>query len=98
MERNLLKFIWQNSRLKQVWLLIVIVASMPLYFLTLELPTQIVNGPIQGEDRFGKRQGQTQERLLGAGSRKPRALDRPVDDLRGQFQRQEIKRHRGDDD
>lgn len=49
MERNLLKFIWQNSRLKQVWLLIVIVASMPLYFLTLELPKQIVNGPIQGE-------------------------------------------------
>ncbi len=48
MERNLLKFIWKNSRLKQVWLLFVIVASMPFYFLSLELPKQIVNGPIQG--------------------------------------------------
>lgn len=48
LERNLLKFIWQNSRLKQTWLLVVIIASMPLYFLTLELPKQIVNGPIQG--------------------------------------------------
>lgn len=50
MERNLLKFIWQNSRLKQVWLLVVILASMPLYFVTLELPKQIVNGPIQGQN------------------------------------------------
>ena len=52
MERNLLKFIWKNSRLKQFWLLFVIVASMPLYFFSLELPKQIVNGPIQGRD-FG---------------------------------------------
>ncbi|QDZ00593.1 ABC transporter ATP-binding protein [Nitratireductor mangrovi] len=53
MERNLLKFIWQNSRLKQIWLLVVIIASMPLYFITLELPKQIVNGPIQGDGFSG---------------------------------------------
>lgn len=50
LERNLLKFIWKNSRLKQAWLLFVIIASMPFYFLSLELPKQIVNGPIQGEN------------------------------------------------
>jgi putative ABC transport system ATP-binding protein len=33
-----------------VWLLVVILASMPLYFVTLELPKQIVNGPIQGQN------------------------------------------------
>ncbi len=49
-ERNLLKFIWKNSRLKQAWLLVVILGSMPFYFLSLELPKQIVNGPIQGRD------------------------------------------------
>ncbi len=48
MEPNLLKYIWNNSRRDQIVVLIIILASMPTYFLSLELPKQIVNGPIQG--------------------------------------------------
>ncbi|MCF6322074.1 MAG: ABC transporter ATP-binding protein/permease, partial [Rhizobiaceae bacterium] len=48
MEPNLLKYIWNNSRREQIVVLIIILASMPTYFLSLELPKQIVNGPIQG--------------------------------------------------
>ncbi len=49
MERNLLKYIWMHSRGDQLWMLVVILASMPTYFLSLELPKRIVNGPIQGK-------------------------------------------------
>ncbi len=48
MERNLLKYVWKHSRPQQAWLFIVILASMPLYFMSLDLPKRIVNGPIQG--------------------------------------------------
>lgn len=48
MERNLLKYIWSHSRSDQLWMLCVILASMPTYFLSLELPKRIVNNPIQG--------------------------------------------------
>jgi len=48
MERNLLKYIWQHSRRDQLWMLVIILASMPTYFLSLELPKRIVNNPIQG--------------------------------------------------
>lgn len=48
MERNLLKYVWQHSRSDQLWMLFVILASMPTYFLSLELPKRIVNNPIQG--------------------------------------------------
>ncbi len=48
MEPNLLKYIWNNSKRDQIVALLIILASMPTYFLSLELPKQIVNGPIQG--------------------------------------------------
>lgn len=48
LERNLLKYIWTHSRPQQVWMFLVILASMPLYFMSLDLPKRIVNGPIQG--------------------------------------------------
>lgn len=48
MEPNLLRYVWMNSRRDQLWMLIVILASMPTYFLSLDLPKRIVNGPIQG--------------------------------------------------
>lgn len=47
-EPNLLKYIWRHSRSDQLWMLVVILASMPFYFMSLDLPKQIVNGPIQG--------------------------------------------------
>ena len=48
MEPNLLKYVWRHSRKDQLWMLVVILLSMPTYFLSLELPKRIVNGPIQG--------------------------------------------------
>jgi len=48
MEPNLLKYVWRHSRKEQIWMLIIILLSMPTYFLSLELPKRIVNGPIQG--------------------------------------------------
>lgn len=48
LEPNVLKYVWQHSRRDQLWMLVVILLSMPTYFLSLDLPKQIVNGPIQG--------------------------------------------------
>lgn len=49
MDANLFRYIWRHTRRAQIWILFVILASMPIYFLSLDLPKQIVNGPIQGE-------------------------------------------------
>lgn len=37
-----------HSRKDQLWMLVIILLSMPTYFLSLELPKRIVNNPIQG--------------------------------------------------
>ena len=49
MEKSLAKYIWSNTRLEQIWILLVVFASMVPYFLSFDLPKQIVNGPIQGK-------------------------------------------------
>ncbi len=48
MERKLLPYIWKHSRRQQVWIFIIVVISMPVYFMMLQLPKLVVNGPIQG--------------------------------------------------
>lgn len=48
MERNLLRYIWSHTRRQQLWILLVVAASMVPYFFALDLPKRIVNGPIQG--------------------------------------------------
>jgi len=48
MERNLLRYIWNHTRPQQIWVLLVVLGSMVPYFLSLDLPKQIINGPIQG--------------------------------------------------
>ncbi len=48
MESSLFKYVWQHTRRDQVWILIIVILSMPTYFLALDLPKQIVNGPVQG--------------------------------------------------
>ncbi len=48
LEKNLLKYVWKHSRPQQLWMFIVVVCSMPLYFMSLDLPKRIVNGPVQG--------------------------------------------------
>ncbi|RDJ06785.1 ABC transporter ATP-binding protein [Rhizobium grahamii] len=58
MEKSLARYIWSNTRLQQLWILGVVAVSMIPYFLSFDLPKQIVNGPIQGSGFEG--QGATQ--------------------------------------
>lgn len=43
------RYIWTHTRPQQVWILIVVLLSMIPYFMSFDLPKQIVNGPIQGQ-------------------------------------------------
>ncbi len=49
MEPNLAKYIWFHTWRQQAWILIVVAVSMVPYFMSFDLPKQIVNGPIQGK-------------------------------------------------
>ncbi|ASY65629.1 hypothetical protein SJ05684_b46470 (plasmid) [Sinorhizobium sojae CCBAU 05684] len=49
METRLSRYIWSHTRKQQLWILLVVALSMIPYFLSFDLPKQIVNGPIQGE-------------------------------------------------
>lgn len=49
MESRLISYIWRHTRLQQLWILIIVALSMIPYFMSFDLPKQIVNGPIQGE-------------------------------------------------
>lgn len=49
MEANLFKYIWQHSKKEQGLVLLLVLASLPFYFLSLQLPKLIVNQGIQGE-------------------------------------------------
>lgn len=49
MERNLFKYIWTYSKRQQIWILFIVVLSMPTYYLAFDIPKLIVNGPIQGK-------------------------------------------------
>jgi putative ABC transport system ATP-binding protein len=48
MEPSLFRYIWQHSRRDQTRILLVVLASLPFYFLSLDLPKAIVNNAIQG--------------------------------------------------
>jgi putative ABC transport system ATP-binding protein len=63
MEPNLFRYIWHHTKRAQLWLLCVVCLSLPFYFMTLELPKQIINGPIQGEGFFGPGDTQTVLRM-----------------------------------
>jgi putative ABC transport system ATP-binding protein len=49
MEKGLARYIWTHTNRQQLWILFIVFASMIPYFLSFDLPKQIVNGPIQGE-------------------------------------------------
>ncbi len=59
MEKSLARYIWSNTRLQQLWILTVVALSMIPYFLSFDLPKQIVNGPIQGSGFEGEGATQT---------------------------------------
>ncbi len=47
MQTSLFRYIWTQTRREQIWILCVILASMPFSYFMLDLPKYIVNGPIQ---------------------------------------------------
>ncbi|MDO9167100.1 MAG: hypothetical protein Q7U13_13420, partial [Rhodoferax sp.] len=49
MDPSIFKYIWRYSRQSQMVVLALVLASLPFYFLMLDLPRAIVNGPIQGK-------------------------------------------------
>jgi len=48
LDPNLFRYIWTYSRPQQIWILVIVLLSMPTYFLSLNIPKDIINGPIQG--------------------------------------------------
>ena len=59
MDRNLFKYIWRYSKQDQLFILMLVLGSLPFYFLSLSLPKQIINQGIQGEGYAGP--GSTQK-------------------------------------
>ena len=49
METRLSRYIWTHTRKQQLFILFVVAMSMIPYFMSFDLPKQIVNGPIQGK-------------------------------------------------
>lgn len=49
MDKSLFRYIWKHSRRDQIIVCLVVAASQPFYFMSLDLPRQIVNQAIQGE-------------------------------------------------
>ena len=49
MEPNIFRYVWKHTKMQQLWVLAIVLLSMPTYFFALDLPKRIVNGPIQGE-------------------------------------------------
>jgi putative ABC transport system ATP-binding protein len=48
LDSSLFRYVWRHSKSEQVFLLFVILASLPFYWISLEVPKQIVNDAIQG--------------------------------------------------
>lgn len=61
MEPNLFKYIWRHSRRDQLIILVLVLLSLPFYFVSLQLPKQIVNEGIEGTGFAGP--GSTQSFL-----------------------------------
>jgi putative ABC transport system ATP-binding protein len=49
MEPNIFKYVWRHSRADQIAILVLVLASLPFYYFSLNLPKQIVNQGIQGQ-------------------------------------------------
>lgn len=54
MEANLFKYVWRHSRREQLLIVLAVAISLPFYFLSLDLPKQIVNQGIQGDGFSGE--------------------------------------------
>ena len=49
LDESIFRYVWRHTRRQQMWLFLVLGISLPFYYLTLDLPKRIVNGPIQGD-------------------------------------------------
>jgi putative ABC transport system ATP-binding protein len=49
MEKSLPRYIWKHTWRQQAVILVIVALSMIPYFFSLDLPKQIINGPIQGD-------------------------------------------------
>lgn len=49
MDKSLFRYIWAHSKRDQLFICFVVLLSQPFYFISLDLPRQIVNQAIQGE-------------------------------------------------
>jgi putative ABC transport system ATP-binding protein len=47
-DQNIFRYTWRHTKPQQIWILLVVLVSMVPLFISLDLPKQIVNGPIQG--------------------------------------------------
>ncbi|MCP3056938.1 ABC transporter transmembrane domain-containing protein [Aurantimonas marianensis] len=54
LDESVFRYVWRHTRRQQLWLFFVLLISLPFYYLTLDLPKRIVNGPIQGEWQPGE--------------------------------------------
>ena len=63
MDQSIFRYTWRYSKLDQIWLLVIVVVSLPFYFLSLDLPKSIVNGPIQGQGFSGPNDTETAMRI-----------------------------------
>ena len=54
LDASIFRYVWRHTRRQQIWLFGVLAVSLPFYYLTLDLPKRIVNGPIQGQWTPGK--------------------------------------------
>src|SRR5262245_34816319 len=48
MDKSLFRYIWRHSKRDQLIVCAVVLASLPFYFMSLDLPRRIVNEAIQG--------------------------------------------------
>ena len=75
MEKSLFRYIWRHSKRDQLIVFAVVLASLPFYFASLDLPRRIVNEAIQGKS-FAQRQrdravSPALPRLAGLARRRP---------------------------
>ncbi|MBB3996360.1 ABC transporter ATP-binding protein [Aureimonas pseudogalii] len=48
MATSLYRYVWKHTRRQQIWMLVVVLLSIPPLFYSLNIPKLIINGPIQG--------------------------------------------------
>ena len=49
MEPNIFKYIWHHSKREQIAILLLVLGSLPFYFIALDVPKRIINRGLQGD-------------------------------------------------